>query len=179
MISQQFTDFEISPLAIRNKEFPGFEQDYLVLDSLLRKYQPKSVFEIGTNRGTGTRIIKNAVPDADVYSLDMPFGMGDAPLYHEDKDYTGINCNLPFTQLRGNSMTFDFSLYPCECYFIDAGHFYDNVFRETTEVLKQKPKLVIFHDSDIPEVFNAIVDGSRNKGYELYRVTDTRIAYLK
>jgi len=74
-------------------------------------------------------------------------------------------------------MTFDYSLYPCEGYFVDAGHFYDNVFHETKEILKQNPKIVIYHDADIPEVLQGIKDGIK-ESYELFRVIDTRIAYL-
>lgn len=179
MITKQFTDFDISPLAIINDEFKGFREDYLILDSLLRKYNPKSVFEIGCNRGTGTRIIKNAVPNADVYSLDMPFGMGDAPLYSGTKDYTGINCDLPFTLLRGDSTTFDYSLYPCEFYYIDAEHTYHNVLLETKAVLKLNPKVVVFHDTNIPEVMKAIEDAVFETDYYIVRVYDTRISYLK
>ncbi len=177
MIQQTFSDFEISPLAIRNKEFPGFEHDYLVLDSLLRKYQPKSVFEIGTNFGTGTNIICNALPEANVFSLDLPFGEGDKPLWADGKDHVGENCKRVFMQLRGDSTKYNYSLYPCEFYFVDAGHFYQNVFKETTEVLKQNPLIVVYHDTDIPEVLHAIIDGM-NDDYELFRVTDTRISYL-
>lgn len=177
MIQQKFTDFKISPLAIRNLEFPGFEQDYLVLDSLLRTYKPKSVFEIGTNFGSGTNIICSALPEANVYSLDLPFGEGDKPLWADGKDHVGERCKRKYMQLRGDSTTFDYSLYPCEAYFCDATHEFDNVLAETTEVLKQNPKIVIYHDSDIPHVFNAICSAMTGD-YELYRVTDTRISYL-
>ena len=42
---------------ITNTEFIGFDEDYYVIQSLLKKWQPKSVFEIGTCTGNGTRII--------------------------------------------------------------------------------------------------------------------------
>lgn len=178
MIIKQFADFDISPDAIINNEFAGFKEDYLILDSLLRKYNPKSVFEIGTNFGTGTNIICNAVPDAKVYSLDLPFGQGDKPLYQNGQDRVGINCKRPFIELRGNSTTFDYSLYPCDCYFVDAGHFYENVLAETSKILAEFPDLVIYHDADIPEVMQGIKDGSKGLDYELYFVEGTRISYL-
>lgn len=179
MINQQFTDFEISPLAIINNEFKGFKEDYLILDSLLRKYNPKSVFEIGTNFGSGTNIICNALPNAVVYSLDLPFGEGDKPLYQNGKDHVGINCKRPFTQLRGDSTEFDYYNYPCKAYFVDAGHFYENVYSETKLIIEQAPTIIIYHDTNIPKVLRAIKDATKyNSNYELYRVTDTRIAYL-
>ena len=181
MVNQTFKDFEISPDAILNKEFPGFEQDYIVLDSLLRKYNPKSVFEIGCNFGSGTNIICNAVPYAKVYSLDLPYGEGDAPLYI-GYDHTGENCKRPFTLLRGDSITFEYHKYPCEAYYVDGGHFYKNVLSETIKILELKPKLVIYHDTDIPEVMGALITGIETSfekiNYEVYKVTDTRISYL-
>lgn len=180
MIKTVFNDIvtpELSKGAILNKEFQGFEQDYLVLHCLLRKYRPKSLLEIGTNFGTGTNIICNALPSADVYSLELPLGEGDAPLNQGGRDMTGRNCKFRFTQLRGNSLYFDYDAYPCEAYYVDGSHFYENVLAETEGILRQMPDLVIYHDTDIPEVLKAIKD-AMNTDYELYRVTDTRISYL-
>lgn len=166
--------------AIENDEFPGFLQDYHVIHVLLQKYRPKSVLEIGTNLGRGTSIICNALPDAEVYSLDLPTELAHKSLQHpisEGKgDKVGCLCKFPFTQLRGDSMKFDFSQYPCEAYYDDGDHTYENVFHETKEMLKHNPKLIIWHDADIPEVWKAITDALSNE-YRLHRVTDTRIAY--
>ena len=186
MIKKKFEDLydaEICADAIINDEYHGFKQDYLMLHLLLRKYKPKTVFEIGTNCGTGTKIIKNAVGrNAEVYSLDLPTELAHISLQHpinEGKgDSVGHKCNLPFTQLRGDSMKYDFSKFPCEAYFIDGEHDYDHPHHETKEVLKNNPKIIIWHDSDIKEVYEAIVhafDG--DKKYQLYRIEDTRIAY--
>lgn len=186
MIQQTYSEIVTKELlrgAIENREFTGFLQDYHVLHCLIRKHLPKSFFEIGTNFGTGTKIITNAMGnfhylEYTVYSLDLPFGQGDAPLYAKGKDHTGINCNLPFIQLRGDSMTFDYSQFPCEGYFIDGNHEYDNVFHETTEILKCKPKIIIYHDLHVVPVQQAIEDAFKdNWSYNLYRVNGTRIAY--
>lgn len=156
---------------IINNEFKGFKEDYLVLHSLLNDYNPKSIFEIGTNMGTGTKIMKNAVPNADVYSLDLPEGLS-------DNVNVGSNCNLSFTQFREDSMTFDYSKVPCEAYFIDGYHDYEHVLHETTEVIKCKPKLIVWHDANIEEVSLAILHSFKySVDYNLYRVLNTRIAY--
>lgn len=186
MITQTFKDIyteELADGAILNTEYHGFREDYLLLHCLLRKYKPKSVFEIGTNMGTGTKIIKNAVPDADVFSLDLPTELAHISLQHpisEGKgDSVGHKCDLPFTLLRGDSMNFDYSEFPCEAYFIDGEHDYEHPFHETTEIIKLKPKLVISHDFDIKEVEQAVLSAIKwNDYYQLYRVEDTRIAYL-
>lgn len=186
MIKQTFADIctdELMEWAIINDEYKGFKEDYLVLHCLLRKYRPKSVFEIGTNMGTGTNIICNAVPDAKVYSLDLPTELAHISLQHpisEGKgDSVGHRCKLPFTQLRGDSLNFDYSQYPCEAYYIDGEHDTLHAEHETREVLKCKPLMVIYHDCNMPEVWSGIVKGlGKTKGYDLYRVIDTRIGYL-
>jgi hypothetical protein len=183
MINQTFADIyspDIAFGAIINDEFPGFKEDYLLLHCLMKMYAPKSVFEIGTNMGRGTEIICNALPNAKVYSLDLPTELAHVSLQHpisEGKgDKVGSLCKKPFTQLRGDSRAFAFSEYPCEAYFIDGEHTEEAVTIETKQAVKCKAKLIIWHDANMPEVMAGIVAGI-GKGYELYRVEDTRIAY--
>lgn len=187
MITQTYSDIvtpELLTGAIENNEFEGFKEDYHVLHCLIRKYKPISLFEIGTNCGTGTNIICNAGKNwlMKVYSLDLPTELAHVSLQHpisEGKgDKVGINCKFGYTQLRGDSMVFDYSEYPCEAYYIDGEHNYEHPFWESTQVFKYSPKIIIWHDSDIPEVWNAINDAwNLTDGYDLYRVTGTRIAY--
>lgn len=189
MKKQEFVDIfdqELASGAILNLEYTGFKEDYLMLHCLLRKYKPKSVFEIGCNMGTGTQIIKNAVgKNAQVFSLDLPTELAHKSLQHpinEGKgDSVGHRCKLPFTLLRGDSMKFDYSKHPCEAYFIDGEHDFEHPHHETKEVLKLSPKLIAWHDSDMEPVYKAIVDAfeisPNGKDYDLFRITDTRIAY--
>jgi len=206
MIEQYIEDVvtpELMEGAILNEEFEGFKNDYAVLHCLLRiaakKYESLkgnvitkshhfTVFEVGTNMGTGTNIICNAVKDLDpypiVYSLDLPTELAHISLQHpisEGKgDRVGERCTFPFEQLRGDSMTFDFSKYPCDAYFIDGAHTEQHVSHELKQVLKCKPAIIIFHDADLQCVMDGIVAGMKGaKGYELYRVENTRIAYLQ
>lgn len=165
--------------AIQHTHEP-FIKDYLALHLLLKGYNIKSVMEIGTHIGEGTNIICNAVPGAKVYSLDLSEDQSHKTLQHPKlKDMkVGELCERPFIQLWGDSMTFKFLKYPCEAWYIDGEHTYSNVRRETKEAIKQKAKLIIWHDADMQEVNNAINDSFEwNKDYELYRITDTRIAY--
>lgn len=168
--------------AIENNEYHGFREDYHVIHCLLREFSPKSVLEIGTNMGRGTEIICNAVPDAKVYSLDLPTELAHISLQHpinEGKgDRVGHLCSLPFTQLRGDSMKFDFSEYPCDAYYIDGEHDYEHVYHETTEVLKNNPQVVIYHDTDIDCVMQGIKDAIKGTKYQITRVPETRISYI-
>lgn len=180
-------DANVAEDAILNEEHPGFKEDYLVLHCLLRKYDPKSVFEIGTNMGTGTNIICNAVKEAVVETLDLPSDKVHSSMIREGRDYTGYNCHGVFSQVRGDSMTFNYRPHKSEAYFIDGEHDYDHPLHETKKVLEQDPKLIVWHDTDIAEVAQAIQDafaaeinGTPNYGnenYNLYRITDTRITY--
>lgn len=186
MISQSYNNIvtpELFADAILNKEFPGFEQDYLVLHCLIKLHQPGSFFEIGTNHGTGTKIIKNAIgPSANVFSLDLPTSLVHPSLLGTDisrADNVGINCDLPFIQVRGDSMHYNYNEHPCDGYFVDGEHDYDHVAAETIKILVNQPKIIIYHDADIPGVYDAITDTFKAAAanYNLYRVVGTRIAY--
>lgn len=186
MTEQLFKDIydeELAADAIINDRMEGFDQDYLSLHCLLRKYKIKSCFEIGCHVGFGTKIIKNALgEDSKVYSLDLPDDLASVSKQHplsEGKAGVGVECDLPFVLLRGDSRFFDYGEYPCEAYWVDGEHTFLNVRHETKEILKQSPKIVIFHDTDIPEVFQGILHGLVDfDDYDFFRVTDTRIGYL-
>lgn len=168
--------------AIRNDEYPGFLQDYLVLHCLIRRAQPQRIMEIGTNMGLGTKILKNAWPHAEVFSLDLPSHLAHVSLQHpisEKKSHgVGSRCDLPYTQLFGDSRTFDFAPYaPADAWYIDAEHAYENVLVESKAAVANGAKLVVWHDADIPGVWQVIAElFGRHAG--LVRVEDTRIAYL-
>ena len=66
-------DEELANNAIIHDGYIGFREDYLVLHCLLKTYKPKTLLEIGTHRGVGMNIICNAIPESNVYSLDLPF----------------------------------------------------------------------------------------------------------
>lgn len=170
----------------------GFLQDYRALSCLLKIYQPSSIFEVGTNVGGGINVMAAALPSAKIYSLDLDYetmklNSLQYPIGTNGEDRVGSAAKVPYTQLRGDSMTFDYSKYPCEGYFIDGEHDRIHASKETFEVLNCQPKIIIFHDSDMPEVMAGILDGFEKYSFEkldfqavykLFRVDDTRIAYL-
>lgn len=169
-------DAQLAADAIINDEFKGFPEDYMMLHCLLRKYAPVSLLEIGTNHGRGTKIIKNALGKLScVYSLDLPDDLMDEYL----RKHVGKACDLPFLQLRGDSLTFNYaSIYPLDGWFIDGAHDYEHALHESREAIKSNARIIIWHDSDIPEVYNGIMEAFKNEtNYDLYRITDTRIAY--
>lgn len=182
---------------IRN-DFPGFKEDYLAIHCLLKKYQPKTFMEIGTSTGMGTKIICNALKirkkrwwnkiksnnnESIVYSIDVPPGTDPRIIYPDKEDghpkKTGKHCNFEYHQLFGNSTNFDYSkYYPLEGWFIDGKHNLKSVSKDTRQALKSKPKIIIWHDLQIPEVYRAIQVTMKNaKNYNLFRVSHSRIGF--
>ena len=62
--------------AFINQEFIGFPEDYSVIHCLLKEWEPKNIFEIGTNAGNGCRVMRNVCPNAKIVSLDIVPGVG-------------------------------------------------------------------------------------------------------
>lgn len=188
ILSSEIITPELMEGAILNEEYHGFKEDYSVLHCLIRKHNIKSMFEVGTNMGTGTKIMKNAMgEDSQMFSLDLPTELAHISLQHpinEGKgDSVGHRCDLPYTQLRGDSLKFDYTPYKTEGWFIDGEHDYQHPFTETQAAIENEAKLIIYHDSDMPEVYRGIVDafeyasGEKPNEYVLFRVIDTRIAF--
>lgn len=188
MTHQTYKDIvtpELASGAILNEEFQGFKEDYLVLHCLLRKYQLKRFCEIGTNMGVGTKIIKNALGSkSEVFSIDLPTELAhvslQSPLSEGKGDKVGSLCNLPYHQIRADSTLYDYrEIYPLDGFYIDGDHTFINVYMESEQAYKSGARIIIYHDSDIKEVMEGITAAKimYGEGYELYRVTDTRIAY--
>lgn len=176
--SVQIITPELKKSAITRNEFKGFYEDFLTLHCLIRKYQPKNLFEIGTCEGVGTMIIKNAIGDATVYSLDLPPGV-DKEYHFLNEKTTGAKCKLPYVQLFGDSMTYNYAQhYPLDSWFIDGEHDYKHAFYESTQALLSSPSYCFWHDTDIPEIFRAVLDTfGKSSDYNVYRVVDTRITF--
>lgn len=187
MIQQFFEDIYSVDLAIGayiHDAYIGFKEDYMILHCLLRKYKPTSVMETGTNIGSGILVIHAALPYARIFSIDLDYATmrlnsAQYPLDADGTDRVGSAAReVIYTQLRGDTLTFDFSYYPCEAWYIDAEHDTLHAYHESMQAIKQNAKLIIWHDSDMPEVMEGIKKAmATTTDYGLYRVIDTRIAY--
>lgn len=165
---------ELSKHAIIRQE-AGFEIDFLVLHCLLKKENPRRIFEVGTCEGYGTLIMANACPQSTIISLDLP--PHTPPFYHQPSAI-GWKCSKPYLQVYGNSTTYDYSKhFPLDAWFIDGAHDYDHVAYETKQAVAGGAWLIIYHDTDIPEVLQTVIDTLENTEYRIYRVTDSRISY--
>jgi predicted O-methyltransferase YrrM len=165
---------QLSANAIIRQE-AGFETDFLVLHCLIKKYQPKNLFEVGTCQGYGTLIMANACPSCSIISLDLP--PQTAPFFLKPADI-GRKCNRPFRQVFGDSISYNYSQhFPIDAWFIDGAHDYEHVKHETQVAIKSNAQLIVYHDTDISEVLQAIVDALEGSEYTIYRITDTRVSY--
>lgn len=172
--SDKIINSKLASNAIIRQE-AGFETDFLVLHCLIKQYKPKKLFEIGTCEGYGTLIMANASPKTSIISLDLP--PHTAPFFLTPADI-GRKCNQPFKQVFGNSLTYNYAQhFPIDAWFIDGAHDYDHVKHETLQAVAGNAKLIVYHDTDIPEVLQAIVDVLENSDYKIYRITDTRVSF--
>lgn len=191
MIEQTFQDIYSESLAVDaiiNNAHPGFREDYLTLHCLLRKYQPKRFMEIGSSEGLGTMIIKNALgEDSVVYSLELPTELCHPTLQIPRKgpgsDSAGYMCTLPYIQLRGDSMTYDYTQhYPLDGWWVDGDHSFESVFHDANQALNSGARLIVFHDCDGEPVLRGILEAKKSnpngEKYEFCRVVGTRIGYL-
>lgn len=182
MIEKYYKDVvsdELLSGAIENNEMEGFREDFHVVHCLFRKYRPHKILEIGTYMGRGTNIVCNASPASVMYTLDLSPENAHLSKQYPTKEQIGILCERPFKQLLGDSMTFHYkTLSPLDAVFIDGEHDYEHVLHETIECIMAGAWLLVYHDADMDEVKDAIVDAYNNfSGYVLYRVVDTRILY--
>jgi hypothetical protein len=117
----------------------------------------------------------NACPSCSILSLELP---PDSAPYFISRFRIGHRCNRPFTQIFGDSTTYNYAKhFPIDAWFIDGAHDYEHVKHESREAVRGGAKLIIYHDTDIPEVLQGVIDGLEGTEYRIYRVTDTRVSY--
>lgn len=136
-----------------------------VMSKLVKRYNPKRLFEIGTFDGRTTlNLAANASADAEVYTLDLPkdkLSETDLPLEtgeekYIDKDASGVrflgtDCQQKITQLYGDSSTFDFSPFynTVDFLFIDGSHSYEYVLSDSKlalDLLRDEQGVILWHD---------------------------------
>ena len=183
----RFADIVTPALAAGAIEHPGcpgstgFREDYLVLHCLLRRANPRRVLEIGTHRGVGTKIIANAVPQAEVFSLDLPDAMAHLSQQHprHDGHTLGDQCDRPFRQICEDSRTFPYGvLAPLDAAYIDGEHAFEHVKAETLGVIVAGATLIVWHDCDMPPVLAGVV-AALPEDFDFTRVVDTRIGFAE
>jgi hypothetical protein len=144
-------------------------QEVIVVSMLVRQFQPKRIFEIGTFMGKTTyHLAANSGDEAQLFTLDLPekeFSRAiegipyDQELLREGKrqEVGYYYRNSPFrnkvTQLFADSAMFDETPYAdsMDMVFVDADHSYSSVCSDTKKAMRMivkgaSGKLILWHD---------------------------------
>lgn len=134
-----------------------------LIAQLVRHFQPRTIVEVGTYRGTTTRLLlDNMPPDARIYTIDLPLdakaseitAASDERLIRHRQvgaEYQAHPLAKNVTQILGN--TFEAATWEqvpegIDFAFIDASHSYEAVRNDTERLWpKLSPKaIVLWHD---------------------------------
>ena len=164
--------------------------DILALLSILVDRLPDSVLEIGTFNGSTTRLIALNLPNAQIYTVDLPevFNESNAGLQKDDfhlissrrvgSAYKADPSVRNVQQLFGDTAELDFP--KAEAFFIDGSHTYDYVRNDTEKALASPcAKTLIWHDCDDrhPGVVRWLVQMVRS-GHPVRQIDGTNLAIL-
>ena len=172
-----------------------------VLSALVRHFQPKTIFEIGTYFGfTTLHMAYNSPADCVLYSLDLPLGYDQTDrdkveqyAYSDflvlrlsmksqgKRQYKGTREEAKIRELYGNSKEFDFSPYHGKMDFIliDGNHSYSYVKSDTEAAFRMLSPggILLWHDFDFlihRDIFNYLNELSQT--YKIYFIPKTRFA---
>jgi len=139
--------------------------EIIVIDKLVKHYNPSKLFEIGTFDGRTTlNMAANCSPEATIYTLDLPkdelnstkLSLARGDKIYINKETSGVryldkDCASKITQLYGDSAIFDFSpfLNLIDFVFIDGSHSYEYVLsdsKQALKLLKDKKGVIVWHD---------------------------------
>jgi SAM-dependent methyltransferase len=141
--------------------------ELIIINGLIRHYDPRRIFEIGTFDGRTTlNMAANSGEDAKVYTLDLPkaelhaTGLDIVPwedLYINKEApgarYKGTEYREKITQLHGDSARFDFAPFvnQMDFVFVDGSHSYAYVLNDSKQavrLLRNKHGVIVWHDYD-------------------------------
>lgn len=165
----------------------------LVVPAVAMVARPARIFEFGTFRGESTWLLAHNVPDARVYTLDLPGpeALPTAKLDLTDPEYFATwdrgsrFRDTPeaarIVQLTGDTATFDFSRYAgsIDFVYIDASHSYSYVRSDTEAALAMlSPTGTILWDDYTlyPGIYAYLNELAPSLERPIYHVLDTRFA---
>lgn len=139
----------------------------IVINELIKRFNPKNIFEIGTFDGRSTlNMAANCAEETKIYTLDLPKDkleftklqiVSDDKKYIDKKiigaKYLGTKYKNKISQLYGDSATFDFSPFynMVDFIFTDGSHSYEYLLNDSKQALKllrNKQGIIIWHDYD-------------------------------
>jgi predicted O-methyltransferase YrrM len=165
------------------------EQFCLAAIAMVRS--PKRIFEFGTFDGSTSLLLARTLPDAHVYTLDLPpeeirpegsrarahaAAGGVGSWFHGQPEADRI------TQLYGDSRTFDFDAYveQIDLVVVDGGHRADCVIPDTEHALQMvAPGGIVIWDDYTPawpDVVRAVDDAAKRHHVQVIRIMSTDLA---
>jgi|GEM_PF-2620668 len=140
------------------------EFELKVISNLVKKLNPKKIFEIGTFQGRTTlNMALNTSENAKIITLDLPnselsstkMDIEEGEIRYVQKEvsgerFIGHSVEAKIQQVYGDSATFSFSEYSnaVDLAFIDGSHAYEYVMNDSQKALEMMRAggLIIWHD---------------------------------
>lgn len=163
VIPKEISSIKIYKEIPRNGNISPLE--LIVITKLIRYYNARNIFEIGTFDGRTTlNMAANCSQKAKIYTLDLPkakLHYTKLPLDHGDRVYICKEITGPrflgkvyekkIIQLYGDSATFDFSPFTntIDFIFIDGSHSCEYVLNDSTkalQLLRNNKGIIVWHD---------------------------------
>jgi SAM-dependent methyltransferase len=185
---------EIVILELKSKDGNVTLNELAIINSIVKRAHPKSIFEIGTFDGRTTlNMAYNSPNDCKVFTLDLSPSNADKMLFNPTNyDKTLINnsvcgerilkSNYAFKtkiiQLYGDSANFDFQDYynNIDIVFVDGAHSYDYALKDSytaLKLLRNNAGIIIWHDyKNGSEVVRAI-------GTVIYKMPNIKIFHIE
>lgn len=151
------------------------EFELKVISNLVRKWEPRRIFEIGTFEGRTTlNMALNTTSDTEIITLDLPaeelastkMEIEEGEVRYVKKEVSGQRfighpAASKIRQVFGDSASFDFGKYhnSVDVAFIDGSHAYEYVLNDSEKVftIMRKGGHIIWHDyTNWPGVWTAL-----------------------
>ncbi len=165
MIPEQFIEEYYKRNPHPEDEYTSKKPEHIVLITLIGKYNIKTIFEIGTWIGYATQLMASHPNVTKVKTID------------DNRSFINKNKKIEVEFIASNHYKPKEDEY-YDMIFIDDGHTYDEVKRDTNLALKFKPKIIVWHDYIDCEGVSRYVDELKAEGRNIKFVKDVNIAYM-
>lgn len=163
--------------------------DYFQLQTAIKVYRPRVIYEVGTATGHTTRWFGEEAPWATIYTIDLPNAEMGPDQQHEalpsdqiGYEYKGSPQEKQIIQIIGNSQDPSFVLprihEQVDLAFVDGDHRYEGVYADSRVVfnLMKDHSLIFWHDANLEHVWRAICDFCYKVGIMPFKIADTYTA---
>jgi predicted O-methyltransferase YrrM len=162
-------------------------EEIQVLSNLIQEYDPKTIFETGTNIGVSTAVLSLfSSPETKIFTADIPdTGQQNFVKIGEwGKVFKDTPIESKITMVGKSTFDLDIKDYPdIDFWFFDSDHTVKTIEQEISLALSQKHrKVMVFHDAtDLPVAWHTdVFKYLSSVGYDFTLVrTTTGTAFLE